>query len=326
MINNFLLWTGADDFRIREKAKFLKRKFKEKYPNGEIEIFEGGNTVQEIKNTCEIPNLFGGKRLIFLEKFWTPETFEQAEKIKLFEAIAQNEETITIITIEPKLDKQQKLSKFLLENTKTEFFEPLNETSLYKWIQEYTQKKNGKISQKNTEYLIKKCGIDLWNLSQEIEKLIALTNGEITTEAIEELSIANPEAIIWDFLENISKKETKKALKLFQELTQSGTTTHEIFPMICREIRIHSILLAGKKQNISLSEIAKEAEIHPFVIQKTLPLSQRFTLEKLTKMYEELFSIDKKIKTGGIQTSTDDTGEMELAIEKFIIKIANKKS
>jgi DNA polymerase III delta subunit len=53
--------------------------------------------------------------------------------------------------------------------------------------------------------------------------------------------------------------------------------------------------------------------------QKTLPLSRKFSGKQITQMYEQLLKIDRRLKTGGLSVSTDDAGELELALEKFII-------
>ena len=66
-------------------------------------------------------------------------------------------------------------------------------------------------------------------------------------------------------------------------------------------------------------QIAAETKLHPFVIQKTYSLTQQFSKEKIAEMYEMLFHIDESLKTGKLSLSTDDTSELELAIEKFIL-------
>ena len=55
------------------------------------------------------------------------------------------------------------------------------------------------------------------------------------------------------------------------------------------------------------------------MVQKTLPLSKKFTQQQIASMYEQLLQVDRRLKTGGLSVSTDDAGEFELALEKFII-------
>ena len=97
--------------------------------------------------------------------------------------------------------------------------------------------------------------------------------------------------------------------------------------MIIREIRIHAQLLSGLNQNLQAREIATATKIHPFVVNKTLPTSKNFTISQIKKLYDHLFIIDTRLKSGGITMTADDTSEFELAIEKFIIQsCAGKKN
>jgi len=89
--------------------------------------------------------------------------------------------------------------------------------------------------------------------------------------------------------------------------------------MIIREVRIHAQLKAGSEANMDAKSIASKTKLHPFVVQKTLPLSKKFTQTQIAQMYEQLLKIDRRLKTGGLTVSTDDAGELELALEKFII-------
>ncbi|MCF7830946.1 DNA polymerase III subunit delta [Candidatus Gracilibacteria bacterium] len=324
MIKNLILITGEDDYRLRERVRFYKKAFKDKYNEGEVEILERKQELMDLENTTFTPNLFGGRRLILLDEFWTAEKFEQAQKKEFFAKLPDFTDSSTIIVIEPSLDKRTKFSKFLLENAKVESFTPLDEVSLLEWIRKFAAEHNSKISHTCSQILLKRCGENLWNLSREIQKLSSFGTGEITEKDIMELTIPNPQAVIWDFLESLSKKSVQKSLKGFTDLIQSGVSPHEIFPMVQREIRIHAQIRDGQERNLTPPQIAQESKLHPFVVQKTFPLTKQFSQEKIKQMYDQLFEIDKRLKTGKISVSTDDVSEFELAIEKFILDVCQK--
>ena len=169
---------------------------------------------------------------------------------------------------------------------------------------------------------MKRCGHNLWNLSRELEKLILHSDtGEILEKDIIHFTIPHPETIIWTFLEDLSGKKMHAALKNFKILLEMGESPHQILAMIFREVRIHAQIRSGIDQNFDAKKISSEAGLHPFVVQKTIPSTRKFSPEKIEKMYDKLFEIDRKIKTGGISVSTDDAGELEVAIEKFIITV-----
>ncbi len=319
MIKNCILLTGEDDFRLRERAKFYRTVFRQKYRDGEITTLGKEDSLHDLENIVMTPNLFGGRRLVLMEDFWDTEKFEQAEKTEFFVKLPDFESQCTALIIDPKLDKRTKYSKFLLANTKVESFDPYEEAQLIRWIQQYAEKKGGKILHPSAHTLLKRCGENLWNLSREIEKLVLAGDGEITDKLILELTIPHPSVVMWDFLESLSKKSVQLSMKRFHDLLESGVSVHEVLSMIFREVRIHAQIRSGIDQGFSSQKIATESKIHPFVIQKTYSLTQQFSKEKIENMYEMLFRIDEKIKTGKISLSTDDTSELELAIEKFIL-------
>lgn len=321
MIKNFLLLTGPDDFRLREKVKLYKKAFPQKYPDGEIQTFESEDGLRELENAVLTPNLFGGRRLIFTENFWKKETFEQAEKSNFFDRLSETGDMCTLISIEPKLDKRQKSTKFITQTATVKFFDLLDDNQTVDWCLKYAEKQNGKLVMKDAQFLVKRCGHNLWNLAREIEKLSLCDDGIITQERIKEMTLPHPETVIWDFLESISKKNLVGALTGFHLLLQAKTSVHEILPMLFREVRIHAQIRAGLDQNLSQKSLASATKLHPFVIQKTLPLSKKFSLSQIERMYDMLFEIDKKMKTGGIASSAGDTSELELAIEKFIVDV-----
>lgn len=320
MIKNLVLLTGEDSFRIKERINFFREKFIEKYADGEVDFFDISASFSDLENAVLTPNLFGGKRLVFCQSFWNSEKFEKADKIKFFEHLEHNADTVTLIVSEPKIDKRLKASKFLLKNANVTTFEPLSEGELVDWITKKANESEAKISFANAKKLLHRVGTDLWNLNQEVPKLSLASDGEITADLITELTIAHPQLQIWDFTEALSKKNTAATLKQFYELLSSGKTPHEIFPMILRETRIHAQIRDGIDRNLSSSEIARETKIHPFVVKKTYALTKKFSASQIKKMYDQLWNIDKKLKTGGIYSFQGDNSEFELLLEKFIIE------
>jgi DNA polymerase-3 subunit delta len=322
MIPNLILLTGADDYRLRQRAKFYRTAFRQKYTDGEIEWFDEKSTLAELENSVFTLNLFGGRRLVMMESFWDPDKFDQATKANFFIRLPDFSDSATLIMIMPNLDKRTKASKFWLASAKAEMFDPLDEMGLYRWIEQYTESQSGKISRADAQKLLSRCGENLWNLSREIEKLVlASDTGVIDTEMIDTFTRANPQAVIWDFLGYLSQQRTAQALTAFQQLRAMGESVHQIFAMIMREVRVHAQIRAGLDENLDSKAIATAAGLHPFVVQKTIGATRKFSLDQIRSWYGALSDIDRKLKTGGIVMTTDDTSEFELEIERFILSM-----
>ena len=329
MIENLILLTGEDTFRLQERLRVLKVGFRKKYPDGEIKIFEtplrgsGHENRAELQKLYELtctPNLFGGKRLAICEEdWWNPEKFDEADSF--FQALPHNADTASVLIIQPKLDKRTKWSKFLLENARKEVFDPLDEASLLRWMEQRAEKFGAILSRKEALFLMERCGTDLWHLASEIEKLAMAADEKIISQhLIKHLTLPHPQLEIWGFLDHLSQKQTAKAIVKFRSLLGMGNPIHQLFSMLQRELRVYAQLRAGMDQGLRETEITQRTKLHPFVVKKALPHIQQFSMKKIKNLYDELFDIEKRMKSGGIIVTTNDTRPLEIAIEKFIVK------
>jgi DNA polymerase-3 subunit delta len=329
MIPNLILLTGEDTFRMHERLRVLKKGFLQKYPNGELRVFETSQrgdghdnffALGKLNELVCTPNLFGEKRLAICEAdWWNAEKFNVAERF--FQLLKENADNSTVLVVQPKLDKRTKWSEFFLDNARKEEFEPLDESNLFRWIEQRAETLGTKISRTDTKFLVDRCGTDLWHIASELQKLATATSGEtaISRELIEILSLPHPQLEIWGFLEKLSQRKTYDAITKFRSLLIMGTPVHQLFSMIQREIRIHAQLRAGIDQGLREGEIAQRMKLHPFVIKKTIDCTRNFSAAKIRTLYDQLFEIEKKMKSGGIIVTTSDTRPLEIAIEKFII-------
>ena len=260
MIKNLILLTGRDTYRLNNRLKFYKEKFREKYENGEISFLNKENSYRFLENIIFTPNIFGGKRLAICDNFWDSEKYEKAEKNKFFEKLQNYQEECSLMIVLPKPDKRLKFSKFLLKNARIEKFNIYEENELIRWIEKFTIKNNGSISRENSQKLLRRCGNDLWVLDSEIRKLVFAGNGEISAENVEKLTRANPRLEIWDFLKNLSECNSLAAILKFRDLLVSGVSVQQIFSMVQREIRIHAQLVNGLDRNLSERDIAIETK------------------------------------------------------------------
>jgi DNA polymerase-3 subunit delta len=324
MIPNFILLTGPDDYRRSARQRFLVDGFKAKFPEGEITRFEEKSTFSDLQNTVLTPNLFASRRLVITDSFWKPENFEAAEKADFWDALSGQSDSVTLVSIESALDKRTKAAKAILKLAKVETYDLLEASELVQWMIRTAEQKGVLLKQTDAQYMLDRCGVNGWNLHSEIEKLaMASGTNPITRTLIDQLTLPHPSAVVWDFLSALSKQQTELALKSFSQLLETGESAHMIMAMIIREVRIHAQLKAGSADNLDAKMIASRTKLHPFVVQKTLPLSKKFTQSQIKNMYAQLLELDRRLKTGGLSVSTDDAGELELAIEKFIISSCN---
>lgn len=323
MIPNLLLLTGKDDFRLRERLRFYRAGFVAKYPDGTIETFEADDGFAAMENAVLTPSLFASRRLVILEGFWTPEIFETAHNTKFFESLPDHETRVTLLCIEPSLDKRLTSSKFLLKHARTESFDPMeDERVMTQWMLGHAAQCGVSLSASCARHLLGRCGSETWLLATEIEKLGTAAGGQpITNEMIDSLTQENAGGTIWQLTEAMSRKDSKSAISALHEALDRGEAIYYILSMIGREFRIHLLIHSALAQGMRTpSDIAKSTGLSPFPVQKTLPLTKQFSPQSVRTILGRLLDIDQRIKEGETRTTTSDTSELELQVERFLVQ------
>lgn len=310
---------GPDTFRLKRKLDEIIEKYRSKYKSGlnfaKIEATEEG--FEELKIRIETVSMFQEKKLIiFKNALSLPSKFQ--EKIKEYlikKHLFENKNLFLIFLEEGEVKNKNILFKMLLKNSfKSQEFKELPPFKLRRFIRKEVRRLGGKIHPRALEKIIFFYGNNLWQIENEIQKLVSFKNrAMILPEDIENLGEINLDPNIFETIEAISKKQKQKALKLILEHLKKGENELKILSMIVFQfrnlIKIKSLLEEGK----SFFRIQKESHLHPFVIKKTLPIAKKFSMEELKNIYRKLFEVDVKIKTGKV--------EPDLAIETFVMEL-----
>ena len=322
--NNIYFFYGEDNYTLYQKIKFWKDQFEKKHGGDmNIEIIEGktleprtfGTNLQALPFLAE-------KRLVIVKDFMEK---AKAEEQKAIADILKTEVPDFCVLVFAEIkdpDKRTTLYKTLNKIAKVEEFKPLSPPQLLKWITEQTTTRGGLINQPEASFLGERVGPNLWQLSNEIDKLISASGGEtpITKQLIEDLVPESLSSSIFKLTDSLATKNRKGSLKVFKTLVDSGEDLMMIFYMLIRHFRIliqaHYLVNQGEHP----TTIAKKLKQHPYVAQTASNQSKNFTRDQLKDIYGKLLNIDKSFKTGEIKISVDDTRELLLEIERFIIE------
>jgi len=317
----FLLF-GEDSYLSNEKLKYWKNGFTKKYgseTNLEIISAKELNIKQFCTDIEAIPFL-AEKKMVIIKNFLSQRKVDD-QKIVAKSLANTPESTILIFHENGEVDKRTSIYKQIARLGEIEEFKLMTSEQTTKWILNRANKTELKISFTAANYLSNYCSSNLWNLSNELEKLRMFAAGkEITPDMINEIVTQSLSASIFKLTDKIAEKNAKEALKTFQILSTSGEELTKIFFMITRHFRILIQVqdMIEKKEN--QRSITQKLKQHPFVIQKSIEQSRNLTQDKLKSAYRDLLKIDTDFKTGIIRISARDTSEYKLAIEKFILK------
>ncbi len=182
-----------------------------------------------------------------------------------------------------------------------------------------------KMERKAGEMLVAMVGEDLCALEQELAKL-ALYVGErsiITEDDIRQVVSPRPESAPYTIFEAYLREGPEGALRIIEELLSQGIHPLVILSTLVTYFK-RLYLLAEIIENIPdlgqlkkyflfrerLKEAFKElfpenppkvlARLHPYAIFKMIPLAKAYSKEKFAQIFSALFTLDSKLKRGGL--------------------------
>ncbi len=319
---------GEDTFRAREKVAVMKKRFCEKFDSSgmnlaEFDLSSGGvvSSFGEIMQSIQSPPFLGEKRMVVIhELLGSVESVK--EKVKPWVEGLSNipDSTIVILVDEAEPEKLVKhliYKAFLGKSEVHEYpFPVLQGAELTRWVAARSQALGAKFDRPALMSLVERVGADLWQMNNELGKLMAYADGQrITQEMVAEFVRASFEDQIFQLVDAVAHRNAAQAIRLLEEERQSGATDQYIFGMLARQIRIllgtRSIL--DRNDRATKQEVASELSLHPFVAQKALAQAQSFEIEDLKRAHALLFELDRASKTGRMNA--------ELAVDLLVAEM-----
>ncbi len=302
---------GSDNFRTQEKVSQLKTAFRDKHdPRGtNIETFPGVDgkfdAPAALQSVSTMPFLSKHRMVIIRDLLSTT----KKEQSPLWETGLQRIPDSTIVVLwetgdVASIEKKPLFKKLsAIEGVHLYPFDELVGASLTKWIIERVKSQSGMIEPNAVRSLVERVGTELWQMHQEIDKLIAYANGRTITETMTlELVNASFEGKIFELVDALSKKDSRRAVQLLEEERFAGSEDHYILSMFSRQIRllIGARAVLDENPRASNNDVATQLDVHPFVATKVLAQAKNFSLKKLLDAHEKLFIFDRDLKNGGI--------------------------
>jgi DNA polymerase III subunit delta len=316
---------GKDTFRSRQRLKQMKKKFQaDRDPQGlnTLEIDCTKTDPAEITNIMLSAPFLAEKRMVILQNFLTSKHKKLQENIlQRIEEKTLPEDTIYIF-FESTDTFRNKLNKSIFSRLSTEKFSQkfdlLSGSQLQAYIAEEIQKKNMDIEQKALIHFSQNAPVDMWKTSQIIEQVINTAQGDsIKLEDVEYFLPKKIDDNIFNLIDFIAQKKHKHVFSMIRKQTETNDA-HYVFAMILRQMKILLNLKDAETrgENIRNPLLAKKMKLHPYVIKKSIPLLQSYSLNQLKNIHLQLLEIDKAIKLGTKADVLVDILVGKLALQK----------
>lgn len=302
---------GKDTYRSQKRVDQLKKVFVEKYNKSglNIVVLTGSEiTLDEFRSKCFAGGLLEKKRLIVIKNLISQNNDQNLLK-GVLDLLKKNKlpEDNILIFWEGSLEEAKKptkgsksikteITKELLKN-KAEEFAPLPTPKLKKWLQAEIKHAGAKIEKQALEELILRIGDDLWKMNNEMEKLVNYCDGRpITEEDVHYFVQSKFDENIFHLTDALGNRQNQLALKLIHDQLSSGTEPLALLSKFIWQFR--NLLQINELIGLQNSpdQIAKDLQLHPFVVKKSIPQAKKFSQEKLKKIYAQIQNIDFKLK------------------------------
>ncbi len=296
---------GADSYRSTQKLKELKDKFVNKVDKDAVNLIEVDGeriTLNDFNKAVATRSFLVSKRMIVVKNILKQAKKNQLDILAFLKkgAYRDRQKENIIVIWETEVDKRGVLFKYLAATKFSQEFNVLQGSALVNWIKQTITGLGLTISSADALLLAQRSDGNLWALSNEIKRLAAGSlNKTITSDDIKESYLVKTDNNIFNLTDAVGRGHRNLALKLIDDQLSTGESAIYILTMLLRQFSILTQLRAALNCGLgNYKEIAKKLDLHPFVVQKSLPQASQYTLEQLKIIYQRLLQTDIQLKRG----------------------------
>jgi len=308
---------GQDDFSIDQSLDEIKRGIgNEALLAANTTTLDGQRvTLEQLKSVCETAPFLAEKRLIIvnglLERFESKGSSnrrgeknlvpDQKNEWKSFgTCISEMPDNIVLTLIDGRIGEGNPLLKELRTKAEVRSFPLLKGSRLQQWIKKYVAGHGSNISPQAIKLMADLIGSNLWIMANEINKLVAFTSGRRIEEEDVKMVVSHVlQASVFTMVDAIFEFKTGVAQQSFQQLLQQGFAPVYLLAMLSRQVRM--VVRAKELKNHRKPEVEIQNKLgltSEYALRKTLEQADRYSSQRLKRVYHKLLEADLSIKTG----------------------------
>lgn len=267
----------------------------------QIIFADEAKTINELIFSTDNLSLFGTEQKLTILK-----NLSKNRRKSLFNELAdyfeKNFKNINVILYESnKFDARTKLFKVIKKHGKIIETKLSGEDVLLNWIAEKLKQEEISSNISLNRKILTRVGADQNLLANELDKLVLLVHAENRSDIEEkDLSILteNRDAVIWDLLDALTRRDKKTALMILEDIYQNDSDFPYLSAMLAKQLKVLYWLKSGE---ISEEAMKKDFKIHPYTISGLKRNLSRFDLPFLKMLFSKLTNLDFKVKQGKIE-------------------------
>ncbi len=221
------------------------------------------------------------------------------------------DEVCLVITAD-KVDRKRKIYKTLTMLKGAVACEAPKENTLVPWIRDRASAKGYSMAADAARALVDRVGARPGVLAQELDKTLiyAGKNKTVSEQDVQEVVGETKLETVFSLTDALKNKNPHKALQLLQNQLDHGEEPIKILGTIAWQFRVIWEVKHYQQKNMPSGQIAKAIGINPFVVEKAIPHTRKFSTRQLRYSYSQLAQADRSLKS----TSQDPVAVMQTLI------------
>ena len=331
--NLFYILYGQDNFSVHAELKKIKSELGDADMLAvNTNVLDGEQlTLAELQDMCNALPFLHPVRLVIVEgllgrfepdkragKRVTKAQSKSESDIKQWKElknyVANMPSSTILVLLDDALSYKNGLLKELSPAAEVKNFPQLKGSELHNWIRERITSSEGKISRQAIILLDELVGGDLWNMNNEIEKLLTFAAGNLITEDdIRQVTSYTREANIFAFVDALLEGRRKEAQNLLHRLLKEGAVPMQILTMVTRQLRM-IVMLKGIHSAEQRNKVMGMFGItSSYIFNKVSEQARKSTMESVKNAYNKVLQTDLAIKTG--------TYDDHLAVDMMVLEL-----
>ncbi len=253
--------------------------------------------LNEVSDTINTMPFLSDKRVVVLED---TELFTRAND-ELAQLLANIPETSVVIFSEEKADARLKQTKAAKADGCVAEFGNLSESELRDWIFRKLSREHRPITRDALDMFIARCGDDMWQISNELEKVISYTFGKdgIRCEDVDAVIGAPAEDRIFAMIDSILCGNKKAALSYYKDLLVLRSEPRRVLSLLRDQLRLMLHARELSNENMTPAKIAAElGNMKESRVKMALSASRKSSKISLVDKIVKCTDTDERIKSG----------------------------
>jgi DNA polymerase-3 subunit delta len=291
-------FTGEEDF-LKEEAlhKIFEVLVDPKTKDFNSDSFYGGET--DAASVVDIASSFpmmAERRLVIYRDI---HRCSPKEKQVLLRYVRNPVDTTCLVLTGPKVDIKKGFYKDLSTNATTVVFWPLFDNEIPNWVQKRVQERGKHISQDGLRTLQNSVGTNLRDLANEIDKLIVYGNARKTIEAEDVKTVVGltKRSSVFDLANVVAERRFNDSLQILHSLLDAGESGVGLISVLTKHYIMLSKVHHLHHDGLSPEEIAKRANIRPFLVRSYIQQIRNTTQYDFEHAFQLLLEADRHLKS-----------------------------